>query len=57
MYAYFIRRFLLMIPTFVGMTFLCFTVTLDLVCWQMLDVLYLNSLFGAGRRSILEWRT
>lgn len=27
MYSYFIRRFLLMIPTFIGITFLCFTVT------------------------------
>ena len=27
MYSYFIRRFLLMIPTFLGITFLCFTVT------------------------------
>lgn len=27
MYSYFIRRFLLMIPTFIGITFLCFSVT------------------------------
>lgn len=27
MYSYFIRRILLMIPTFIGITFLCFTVT------------------------------
>jgi microcin C transport system permease protein len=27
MYSYFIRRFLLIIPTFIGITFLCFTVT------------------------------
>ncbi|GAB4272733.1 MAG: hypothetical protein Kow0029_11710 [Candidatus Rifleibacteriota bacterium] len=27
MYSYFIRRFLLVIPTFIGITFLCFTVT------------------------------
>ncbi len=27
MYSYFARRFLLMIPTFIGITFLCFTVT------------------------------
>lgn len=27
MFSYFVRRFLLMIPTFIGITFLCFTVT------------------------------